>query len=134
MVGRAAQGAPWVFGQIAAFFESGELIADPDLDQMHQILLGHLQALYAHYGEYSGCRIARKHIAWYTGGLPDSNRFRAAMYELESTASQFQFVDEFFEGLSVSADWWAAQTSSLTDVLAVKQLKVKDNPITSLYV
>lgn len=104
MVGRAAQGAPWIFGQIAAFLESGELVPDPDLAQMHQILLGHLQALYAHYGEYSGCRIARKHIAWYTGGLPDSNRFRAAMYELESTASQFQFVDEFFEGLSVSAD------------------------------
>ena len=105
MVGRAAQGAPWVFGQIAAFFESGELIADPDLDQMHQILLGHLQALYAHYGEYSGCRIARKHIAWYTGGPPDSNRFRAAMYEFESTASQFQFVDEFFEScLRVCSD------------------------------
>ena len=63
------------------------------------MLLGHLQDLYQFYGEYSGCRIARKHIAWYTNGLYGSNAFRQAMYAEESTSGQAQVVTRYFEGL-----------------------------------
>lgn len=95
MIGRAAQGQPWIFRDIAHFAKTGELLAPPNIDELRQIVLGHLDELYRFYGEYSGCRIARKHIAWYTGGLPNSNAFREAMYACETTAEQFKAVENF---------------------------------------
>lgn len=95
MIGRAAQGQPWIFRDIAHFAKTGELLAPPNIDELRQIVLGHLDELYRFYGEYSGCRIARKHIAWYTGGLPNSNAFREAMYACETTAEQFKAVESF---------------------------------------
>lgn len=79
MIGRAAQGRPWLFRDIAHFAKTGEMPASPSVEQLRQIVLSHLEELYRFYGEYSGCRIARKHIAWYTGGLANSNAFREAM-------------------------------------------------------
>lgn len=98
MIGRAAQGKPWIFRDIAHYLQTGELLPSPELPQLRQIVLTHLDELYRFYGEYSGCRIARKHIAWYTGGLKNSNAFRQAMYEEETTQGQYQIVDEFFKG------------------------------------
>lgn len=95
MIGRAAQGQPWIFRDIAHFAKTGKLLAPPTIDELRQIVLGHLDELYRFYGEYSGCRIARKHIAWYTGGLPNSNAFRDAMYACETTAEQFRAVENF---------------------------------------
>jgi len=95
MIGRAAQGQPWIFRDIEHFLRTGETLAAPTISEIKDIVLTHLQALYAFYGEYSGCRIARKHIAWYTTGIPNSNAFRQAMYFEESTAGQFQVVEEF---------------------------------------
>jgi len=73
MIGRAAQGRPWIFREIAHYLKTGEHLAAPDIAEVKAVLLGHLAELYAFYGEYSGCRIARKHIAWYTKGLRLSN-------------------------------------------------------------
>ncbi len=98
MIGRAAQGKPWIFRDVAHYLQTGELLPSPELPQLRQIVLTHLDELYRFYGEYSGCRIARKHIAWYTGGLKNSNAFRQAMYEEETTQGQYQIVDEFFKG------------------------------------
>lgn len=99
MIGRAAQGRPWIFREISHYLATGELLAAPDILEVKTVLLSHLQELYAFYGEYSGCRIARKHIAWYTRGLHASNEFRQRMYQVESTAEQAQVVGEYFDKL-----------------------------------
>lgn len=95
MIGRAAQGQPWLFSDIEHYLRTGEALAAPTVSEIKQIVLTHLQELYAFYGEYSGCRIARKHIAWYTTGIPNSNAFRQAMYGEQSTAGQFKVVESF---------------------------------------
>ncbi len=95
MIGRAGQGRPWIFRDIAHYLATGELLPSPNVSELRDIVLGHLDELYAFYGEYSGCRIARKHIAWYTGGLPNSNAFREAMYHEETTKGQYQVVEAF---------------------------------------
>ncbi|MBP2281189.1 tRNA-dihydrouridine synthase B [Psychrobacter sp. PL19] len=95
MIGRAAQGQPWIFRDIEHFLRTGETLAAPTVSEIKEIVLTHLQELYGFYGEYSGCRIARKHIAWYTTGIPNSNAFRQAMYSEESTAGQFKAVETF---------------------------------------
>ena len=95
MIGRAAQGQPWIFRDIEHFLRTGELLDAPSVAEIKEIVLAHLQELYGFYGEYSGCRIARKHIAWYTTGIPNSNAFRQAMYGEESTAGQFAAVETF---------------------------------------
>ena len=95
MIGRAAQGQPWIFRDIEHHLRTGETLAQPSVSEIKEIVLAHLQELYGFYGEYSGCRIARKHIAWYTTGIPNSNAFRQAMYSEESTAGQFRVVEAF---------------------------------------
>nr|WP_298894024.1 tRNA dihydrouridine synthase DusB [uncultured Acinetobacter sp.] len=99
MIGRAAQGRPWIFREIQHYLQTGTHLAAPEITEIREVLLGHLSELYQFYGEYSGCRIARKHIAWYTKGLRDSNAFRQAMYKVESTAEQAQVVADYFEQL-----------------------------------
>lgn len=100
MIGRGAQGKPWIFRDIHHYLNTGKLPDAPNIDELRQIVLTHLEELYQFYGEYSGCRIARKHIAWYTGGLPNSNAFREAMYQEESTAGQFRVVKRFLRSSS----------------------------------
>ena len=97
MIGRAAQGRPWIFKDIAHYLNTGEILPSPTAGELRQIVLAHLDELYRFYGEYSGCRIARKHIAWYTGCLANSNAFREAMYREETTAGQYRAVDEFLK-------------------------------------
>ncbi|PHV12655.1 tRNA dihydrouridine synthase DusB [Chitinimonas sp. BJB300] len=100
MVGRAAQGRPWIFREIDHFLQTGEKLPEPRVAEIHSILMEHLQDHYTFHGEYSGCRIARKHIAWYTNGLVGSNMFRQAMYQLDSTAAQLAAVDNYFKQLA----------------------------------
>lgn len=99
MIGRAAQGRPWIFREIAHYLETGEHLAAPSIAEVKDVLLGHLSELYEFYGEYSGCRISRKHIAWYTKGLRSSNEFRQNMYQVENTADQYKVVENYFNGL-----------------------------------
>lgn len=95
MIGRAGQGQPWIFRDIAHYLQTGEKLPAPTIDELKTIVLTHLDELYRFYGEYSGCRIARKHIAWYTSGIVNSNMFRQAMYQEESTTGQFKVVEQF---------------------------------------
>ncbi|MFA9485652.1 MULTISPECIES: tRNA dihydrouridine synthase DusB [unclassified Moraxella] len=97
MIGRAAQGNPWIFRDIHHYLGTGELLPKPSIDELQHIVLNHLEELYQFYGEYSGCRIARKHIAWYTGGIPNSNAFREAMYQEDTTKGQFAAVKKFLQ-------------------------------------
>lgn len=99
MIGRAAQGRPWIFREIAHYLKTGKHLAAPDIAEVKAVLLGHLSELYQFYGEYSGCRIARKHIAWYTKGLRSSNEFRQNMYKVENTTDQAKVVETYFNQL-----------------------------------
>ena len=96
MIGRAAQGRPWLFREIGHYLATGERLPHPEVAEIHRVLLAHLDDLYGFYGEITGMRMARKHIAWYTKGLADSAMFRHAMNQLESTREQLQAVNEFF--------------------------------------
>ncbi|BBF87348.1 tRNA dihydrouridine synthase B [Aquitalea magnusonii] len=104
MIGRAAQGRPWIFREMQHYLETGQLLPPPRVMEIRQLLLEHLDDLYGFYGEYSGCRIARKHIAWYTRGLRGSNTFRQAMYQLEETGRQRQAVAGYFDQLAAQSE------------------------------
>ncbi|WP_257224475.1 tRNA dihydrouridine synthase DusB [Acinetobacter sp. YH12254] len=99
MIGRAAQGRPWIFREIAHYLKTGQYLDAPSITEVKDVLLGHLAELYEFYGEYSGCRISRKHIAWYTKGLRSSNEFRQSMYQVENTADQYRIVQDYFNTL-----------------------------------
>ena len=96
MVGRAAQGRPWIFRQIAHYLETGQTLPDPSEADIAHWLKDHMCDHYAFYGEYAGVRIARKHIGWYLKGLPGVKLFRDALNQLESTQAQLAAIDEFF--------------------------------------
>jgi tRNA-dihydrouridine synthase B len=100
MIGRAAQGRPWIFREISHYLETGQHIPLPEVAEIHRVLIDHLHDLYEFYGEYSGVRIARKHISWYTKGLVGSAMFRHLMNQLQSTEQQLAAVDEFFNKLA----------------------------------
>lgn len=100
MIGRAAQGRPWIFREVAHYLATGEVPPAPEVSEIHQILLEHLDALYSFYGETTGVRMARKHIAWYTRGLADSASFRQAVNRLETAQAQLQAVNDFFQRLA----------------------------------
>ena len=98
MIGRGAQGRPWLFGQIDHYLRTGELPPEPTPAEKHTIVIEHLDALYAFYGEHIGIRMARKHIGWYTKGLHGGAAFRQAMNRLETVTEQREMTDEFFAG------------------------------------
>ena len=83
MVGRAAQGRPWIFREIAHFLATGTHLAPPLVAEVRRLLLDHLQEHYALYGDYSGVRTARKHIGWYVRALPGGEAFRGEMNAIE---------------------------------------------------
>ena len=100
MIGRAAQGRPWIFREISHYLETGRHLPPPEVEEIRRVLSAHLNDLYHFYGEYSGVRIARKHISWYTKGLAGSAAFRHAMNQLESSADQLAAVNRFFDQLA----------------------------------
>ena len=100
MIGRAAQGRPWLFREIEHFLNTGTHLLPPRVAEIHDILLAHLEDLYGFYGTETGVRVARKHISWYTKGLVGSAAFRHHMNQLPDVASQRQAVDDFFHGLA----------------------------------
>jgi len=99
MIGRAAQGRPWIFREIAHYLATGETLPPPEVTEIREVLLAHLDDLYSFYGAGRGSRVARKHIAWYTKGLKHSAVFRARMNTLESAPAQVEAVRLFFDGL-----------------------------------
>ena len=99
MIGRAAQGRPWIFREIAHFLETGRHLPPPEVREIRDVLVEHLNDLYAFYGMERGVRVARKHIGWYTRGLRNSAVFRARMNTIETAAGQLEAVQQFFEEL-----------------------------------
>jgi len=100
MIGRAAQGRPWLFREIEHYLKTGTHLMPPRVSEIHEILLNHLEDLYAFYGTETGVRVARKHISWYTKGLIGSASFRHAMNQLPDIVQQRGAVNDFFLGLA----------------------------------
>jgi tRNA-dihydrouridine synthase B len=96
MIGRAAQGRPWLFREIEHYLATGMHMAAPQVGEIHRVLRDHVHELYGFYGEHTGLRVARKHISWYTKGLAGSAHFRHRMNQLENPEEQLAAVDEFF--------------------------------------
>ena len=99
MVGRAAQGRPWIFREISHFLDTGTHLAPPLVAEVKRLLLDHLLDHYALYGEFTGVRSARKHIGWYVHSLPGGEAFRSRMNLLEDGAQQLAAVADYFDGL-----------------------------------
>ncbi len=96
MIGRAAQGKPWIFREVNHYLTHGELLPPPSCQWVMQLLLKHIDQLYQFYGEYQGLRVARKHIAWYSKGLSGGAIFRTAIYRAETIAQQHEMIHHFF--------------------------------------
>jgi len=115
MVGRAAQGRPWIFREIAHFLATGTHRAPPLVAEVRRLLLEHLQAHYALYGAYSGVRTARKHIGWYVRALPGGEAFRTEMNAIEDCEAQWQAVAAYFDRLGAHMDRMPAATARTVD-------------------
>ena len=99
MIGRAAQGRPWIFREIQHYLQTGEYLQEPSPNEVRDILIGHLNNLYEFYGEFTGVRIARKHISWYSKGHPHGAAFRDAVNRVETVEEQLQMTHNFFNNL-----------------------------------
>jgi len=110
MIGRAAQGRPWIMREIAHYLATGETLAPPSPREVRDILLGHLDDLYAFHGEPQGVRIARKHLGWYAKDRPENAAFRAVANRAESASEQRRLTREYFDALAagVAAEFAAA--------------------------
>jgi len=97
MIGRAAQGRPWICREVDHFLQTGTHLPAPYVSEVRALMHEHLEAHYAFYGEYLGVRTARKHIGWYVRELEGGDAFRRRMNLLESTAEQLAAVDQFFD-------------------------------------
>jgi tRNA-dihydrouridine synthase B len=104
MIGRAAQGRPWIFREITHFLATGATLAPPLVAEVKRLLLDHLQDHYGLYGELTGVRTARKHIGWYVKQLSGGEAFRARMNLLESCDAQLAAVADFFDALGAAGD------------------------------
>ncbi|MBW8367731.1 MAG: tRNA dihydrouridine synthase DusB [Arenimonas sp.] len=99
MVGRAAQGRPWIFREIAHHLATGEHLPEPTLVEVRDVLLGHLAHLHDFYGEVSGVRIARKHLGWYAKDRPENAAFRAVVNRADSADEQVRLTRDYFDAL-----------------------------------
>ncbi len=108
MIGRAAQGRPWIFREIAHFLATGEHLPAPEVMQAKRWLLDHLHDHYSLYGEFAGVRTARKHIAWAVKTLPGGEAFRNEMNRLDSCDTQVRAVSDWFDALADTHTLWPA--------------------------
>jgi tRNA-dihydrouridine synthase B len=99
MIGRAAQGRPWIFREVAHYLATGQSLAPVSPSEVRDILLGHLADLYAFYGELQGVRIARKHLGWYAKDRPENAAFRAVVNRAESAHEQTRLTRDYFDAL-----------------------------------
>ncbi len=99
MIGRAAQGRPWIFNEIIHFLNHGELLTAPSITTIHELMTNHMKNLYAFYGEKRGVLVARKHVSWYSKGQRNGSTFRHTFNQLETAAGQLEATETFFQSL-----------------------------------
>ncbi|MDG1074597.1 MAG: tRNA dihydrouridine synthase DusB [Methylophilaceae bacterium] len=117
MIGRAAQGRPWIFREIDHYLTTGSHMLPPTVEEIHTVMLEHLNDLYGFYGELTGMRIARKHISWYTKGLSGSAAFRHNMNTLQTTELQVQAISDFFAELQSRSDRLVYEETASADAV-----------------
>ena len=100
LVGRAAQGRPWIFREIAHYLATGETLPPPGPAEVRDVLIGHLEHLHAFYGELAGVRIARKHLGWYAKDRPENAAFRTVVNRAETASAQIALTREYFDALA----------------------------------
>jgi tRNA-dihydrouridine synthase B len=100
MIGRAAQGRPWIFREIGVFLTRGESLAEPPIAEVRDIMLAHLRDLHDFYGEEAGVRVARKHIDWYAKGRARAHAFRHAVMQAEDAHTQVERARAYFDALA----------------------------------
>ena len=103
MIGRAAQGRPWIFREIRHFLKTGERMTPPTTAEVESIMLGHITRLHEFYGEYQGLRVARKHIGWYLAGRPDGESWRRRLVGVESASEQLALIRCYFDDRDLDA-------------------------------
>ena len=103
MIGRAAQGRPWLFRMIQHYLETGSLLPEPSISERRDFLIGHLHRLYEFYGEHTGVLVARKHIAWYSKGQRGDENFRRAINGATTVTEQLQLVHAFLDAVEENA-------------------------------
>jgi len=113
MIGRAAQGRPWIFREVAHFLATGTELAPPLVAEVRRLLLDHLSDHYALYGEFTGVRSARKHIGWYVKALPGGQVLREHINAVEDSAAQWRAVADYFDGLGAVMDRMPAATADV---------------------
>jgi tRNA-dihydrouridine synthase B len=99
MVGRSAQGRPWIFREIDAFLRAARVAAEPSFAEVRDIMRAHLRDLHAFYGEEAGVRVARKHINWYAQGRAAGHALRHAVMQAEDASTQLACADAYFDAL-----------------------------------
>ena len=104
MIGRAAQGRPWIFREIRHYLDTGEHLPPPAVEEIRAVILEHLDDHYSLYGEETGVRTARKHLGWYSAGLAAGATFRHEVNHLDSSATQIAAVNRFFDGLAARGE------------------------------
>jgi len=97
MIGRGCYGRPWLPAQVAAALCHGDTIPDPDLPAERAIVLGHYHAMLSHFGHHPGLRLARKHVSWYSAGLPDSAQFRATINRVDDAETAIGLIESFYD-------------------------------------
>jgi tRNA-dihydrouridine synthase B len=105
MIGRAAQGKPWIFREIDHYLKTGKHLDNPSIDEIKNVTIAHVNELYDFYGENAGLKIARKHISWYTKGLKNSANFRHYMNTIESVDEQIKTIEDYFNFLSIESPY-----------------------------
>jgi len=99
MIGRGAQGNPWIFREVDHFLKTGDLLAPPSLQEQHAVLKEHVAAVHDFYGDEQGVRIARKHVGWYLSEHDKERQFRKTFNALELTCEQLSAIDDYFSAL-----------------------------------
>lgn len=100
MIGRAAQGNPWIFREIRHFLEQGQYLPEAPAEEVHAVMRQHLQELHADYGDGAGVRVARKHIGWYLQGRRGALNYRAALMQTQHSQQQLDLLENYFSGLT----------------------------------
>jgi tRNA-dihydrouridine synthase B len=107
MIGRGAQGRPWIFRELNYFYETGKVAPPLAKSELRDIMLGHLDDMHQFYGDRTGVRVARKHLAWYCTSLEKSDQFRSQVVRVDRASEQLRLTREYFsrsaEGISEAA-------------------------------
>lgn len=106
MVGRGAQGNPWIFREILHFLQTGQVLAAPDIGEVSSILLEHVANVHQFYGEYLGARIARKHVGWYLAEHDKEQKFRAKFNTIEDASQQLDTLNQYFETFNMDSTYF----------------------------